>query len=63
LNLTAVNSHLDGWKIITLTLNTSQTQHHKRWKTCTITHDYRAKQIYPSMIERFSEYTFGIFFY
>jgi hypothetical protein len=31
------------------TLNTSQTQYHKRWKTCTITQDYRAKQNYPNI--------------
>jgi hypothetical protein len=28
------------------TLNTSQTQHHKDGKTCTMTQDYRAKQYY-----------------
>jgi hypothetical protein len=31
------------------TKNTSQTQHHKGWKTCTITHDCRAKQNYPTI--------------
>jgi hypothetical protein len=28
------------------TLNTSQTQHHKDGKICTMTQDYRAKQYY-----------------
>jgi hypothetical protein len=27
-------------------LSTSETQHHKSWKTCTITQDCRAKQIW-----------------
>jgi hypothetical protein len=32
-----------------LTLNTSQLNIIKRWKTCTMTHDYKVKQIYPSI--------------
>jgi hypothetical protein len=48
-NLTMATSHHDRWKTITLTLNISQAQHHKRWKTCLITHDYRAKEIYPTI--------------
>jgi hypothetical protein len=47
--LTTVNSHHDGWKTNILNTNTSQTQHHKGYKICTTTHDYRAKQIYPTI--------------
>jgi hypothetical protein len=30
-----VNSHLDGWKTLTLLQRHKLTQHHKGWKTCT----------------------------
>jgi hypothetical protein len=45
-NLTMVKSHLDGWETKHSHKDTSQTQHHIRWKDLYDTHDYRAKQIY-----------------
>jgi hypothetical protein len=44
--LTRVNSHLDGWETISHK-DTSQTQHHKRWKDLYDSHDCMAKHNYP----------------
>jgi hypothetical protein len=41
--LTRVKSHLDGWKTKHSHKDTSQTQHHIRWKDLYDTHDCRAK--------------------